>query len=57
MKCSYNYTWGNHVFGFLKTSNPLVEMTFSIHKHNILIVLKNSCILIWKQNHIGVGDF
>jgi hypothetical protein len=40
MKCSCNYAWGNHTTGFLKTSNPLVEMTFSIHKHNGIIVLK-----------------
>jgi hypothetical protein len=33
MKCYYNYVWGNHV-GFERTSNPLVEMTFSICKHN-----------------------
>jgi len=37
MKCFYNYAWGNDV-GFLKTSNPLVEMTFSINKHNKVII-------------------
>jgi hypothetical protein len=38
MNYFYSYVWGNHVVGFQKTSNPLVEMTFSIHKHNKLIV-------------------
>jgi len=49
MKHFYNYAWGYHV-GFLETSNPLVEMTFSIHKHNRLIVFKKSCVLTFTPN-------
>jgi hypothetical protein len=37
MKCSYYYPWRDHVVGFLKTSNSLVEMTSSTYKHNKLI--------------------
>jgi hypothetical protein len=51
MKCFYNYDRGNHVIGFQKTSNPLVEVTFSIHKHNRIIVLKNSCVLTHTPNY------
>ncbi len=40
---NHNYVWGNHVVGFLKTLNPLVEMTFSIHKHNINCLKKFMC--------------
>jgi hypothetical protein len=46
----YDYVWGSHVVGFKKTSNALIEMTFSIHKHNRLIVLRNSCVLTLKPN-------
>jgi hypothetical protein len=35
---------------FLKPSNPLVEMTLSIHKHNRLIVKKGSCVLTLTPN-------
>jgi hypothetical protein len=45
IKRSYKYVWGNDIVGFLKTSNPLVDMTLSIDKHNKLIVFKNSCVL------------
>jgi hypothetical protein len=47
---THNYAWENCVVGFLKTSNPLVEMPFSIHKHNELIILKNWCVLTLTPN-------